>query len=165
MQISCAIAAYARLSINPFKNMISNKLYYSDTDSLVLENKLTDNIVGNELGQWKLEAIIKKGIFIRPKLYSYYTEDGSLKKVASGVDSNKLTYEDYEAMANGNSVTVNETKLSINWENLEIITFNLDITLKVDCEDNPLNVNQDIKLKVDCEDNPLNENENGNLII
>lgn len=165
VQISCAIAAYARLSINPFKNMNSNKLYYSDTDSLVLENKLSENIVGKELGQWKLEAIIKKGIFIRPKLYSYYTEDGSLKKVASGVDSNKLTYEDYEAMANGNSVTVNETKMSINWENLEILTFNLDITLKVDCEDNPLNVNQDIKLKVDCEDKTLNENENGNLII
>jgi len=27
-------------------------------------------------------------------------------------------------MTNGNSVTVNETKMSINWENLEIITFN-----------------------------------------
>jgi DNA polymerase type B, organellar and viral len=148
VQISCAIAAYARLSINPFKNMISNKLYYSDTDSLVLENKLSENIVGKELGQWKLEAIIKKGIFIRPKIYSYYKEDGSLKKVASGVDSKKLTYEDYEAMANGNSVTVNETKMSINWENLKIITFNQNITLKVDCEDNP-----------------LNENENENLII
>jgi DNA polymerase family B len=82
VQISCAIAAYARLSINPFKN--SNKLYYSDTDSLVLEQKLSDNIVGKELGQWKLEAIIKKGIFLRPKLYGYYTDDGSLKKVASG---------------------------------------------------------------------------------
>jgi hypothetical protein len=63
VQISCAIAAYARLSINPFKNIISNKLYYSDTDSLVLEKKLTENIVGNELGQWKLEAIIKKRYF------------------------------------------------------------------------------------------------------
>ena len=96
VQISCAIAAYARLSINPFKNIISNKLYYSDTDSLVLEKKLTENIVGKELGQWKLEAIIKKGIFIRPKLYSYFTEDGILKKVASGVDYNKLNYEDYK---------------------------------------------------------------------
>jgi hypothetical protein len=93
-----------------------------------------------------MEVRIKKGIFIRPKLYSYYTEDGYWKKVASGVDSNKLNSEDYEAMAIGNSVTVNETKMSINWKNLEIITFNQDITLKVDCEDNPLN-------------------ENGNLII
>ena len=64
MQISCAIAAYARLSINPFKNIISNKLYYSDTDSLVLENELTDKIVGIELGQWKLEAVIEKGYLL-----------------------------------------------------------------------------------------------------
>jgi len=64
VQISCAIAAYARLSINPFKNIISNKLYYSDTDSLVLENELTDKIVGIELGQWKLEAVIEKGYLL-----------------------------------------------------------------------------------------------------
>jgi hypothetical protein len=51
-------------------------------------------------------------------------------------------------MATGNSVTVNETKLSLKWANLEILTFNQDITLKVDCEDTP-----------------LNENENGKLII
>jgi hypothetical protein len=64
VQISCAIAAYARLSINPFKNLNSNRLYYSDTDSLILEKKLSDKIVGNELGQWKLEAVIEKGYLL-----------------------------------------------------------------------------------------------------
>jgi hypothetical protein len=54
------------MSINLFKNIHSSRLHYSDTDSLILENKLTDNIVGNELGQWKLEAVIEKEIFIRP---------------------------------------------------------------------------------------------------
>jgi hypothetical protein len=34
------------MSRNPFKNIHSNRLYYSDTDSLILENELTDNIVG-----------------------------------------------------------------------------------------------------------------------
>lgn len=84
------------MSINPFKNDPDNSLYYSDTDSLVLSNRLNNDIVGKELGQWKLEAIIEKGIFLRPKLYAYYTKEGTLKKVASGVDSNKLIYEDYE---------------------------------------------------------------------
>ena len=131
VQISCAIAAYARLSINPFKNISSNSLYYSDTDSIILEKELTENIVGNELGQWKLEAVIEKGIFIRPKLYSYFTVDGVLNKVASGVDSNKLNYEDYEELANGNAVTTNKLKMSVNWDRLEIKTFNQDITLKM----------------------------------
>ena len=63
------------MSRNPFKkkNTISNRLYYSDTDYLKLDKELTSNNVGSELGQWKLEAVIEKGIFIRPKLYSYYT--------------------------------------------------------------------------------------------
>ena len=69
------------MSINPFKKIISNSLYYSDTDSIILENELTYNIVGIELGQWKLEAVIDKGIFIRPKLYNYYTEEGILKRL------------------------------------------------------------------------------------
>ena len=135
VQISCAIAAYARMSINPFKNIISNRLNYSDTDSLILEKKLSYNIVGSELGQWKLEAVIEKGIFIRPKLYSYYTKEGILKKVASGVDSNQLTFADYESMANGNSVTTNKFKMSVNWDTLDVKTFNQDITLKMDRED------------------------------
>jgi hypothetical protein len=99
------------LSINPFKNLLYNSLYYSDTDSLILANELNDNIVGNKLGQWKLEAVIEKGIFLRPKFYCYYTNEGILNKVVScagGVDSNQLNYTDYEEMANGNSVTTNK---------------------------------------------------------
>ena len=41
---------------------------------------------------WKRD--IEKGIFISPKLYSYYTNEGILKKVASGVNSNQLNYAD-----------------------------------------------------------------------
>ena len=119
------------MSINPFKNINSNSLYYSDTDSLILEKELTDKIVGNELGQWKLEAVIEKGIFIRPKLFCYYTNEGILKKVASGVNANQLNYADYEEMANGNSITTNKLKMSVNWDSLEIKTFNQNITLKM----------------------------------
>lgn len=130
VQISCAISAYARMSINKFKNNNSNILFYSDTDSLVLEKPLNNIIVGNGLGMWKLEAVIEKGYFIRPKLYAYYTMDGILKKVASGVDSNQLSFSDYEELVNGNSVTTKKLKMSVNWEELEIKTFNQEITLK-----------------------------------
>jgi hypothetical protein len=61
-----------------------------------MNHEVTDNIVSNKLGKWKLEAVIEKGIFIRPKLYSYYTNEGILKKVASGVNSNQLNYADYD---------------------------------------------------------------------
>lgn len=49
--------------------MKDNNIYYSDTDSLILEKPLPENIIGKELGKWKLEAEIKKGIIVRPKLY------------------------------------------------------------------------------------------------
>ena len=87
------------MSLNPFKKfflidyIILIRILLFQT--LILENELTDNIVGNELGQWRLEAVIEKGIFIRPKLYSYLTDEGILKKVASSVDSNQLNYADF----------------------------------------------------------------------
>jgi hypothetical protein len=129
VQISCIIAAYARMSINPFKNLSDNTLYYSDTDSLILAKRLNPDLIGNELGKWKLEAEIKKGIFIRPKLYAYYTVEGKLKKVASGVDSNQLTYSDYLNLCKGKSVKTNNLKISVYWEDLKVKTYKQEITL------------------------------------
>jgi hypothetical protein len=40
-----------------------------------------------------------------------------------------------EEMANGNSVTTNKLKMSVNWDSLEVQTFNQDIILKMVCED------------------------------
>jgi hypothetical protein len=38
-------------------------------------------------------------------------------------------------MANGNSVTTNKIKMSVNWDTLDVKTFNKDITLKKVRED------------------------------
>jgi hypothetical protein len=38
-------------------------------------------------------------------------------------------------MANGNYVTTNKLKMSVNWDSLEVKTFNQDITLKMVRED------------------------------
>ena len=35
-------------------------------------------------------------------------------------------------MANGNSVTTNKLKMSVNWGSLEVKTFNQDITLNIE---------------------------------
>ena len=45
--------------------MKGNELYYSDTESLVLKNKLPTKILGPELGKWKLEGDLIKGIFCK----------------------------------------------------------------------------------------------------
>ncbi len=130
VQISAFISAYARLSINLFKNRPDNPVIYSDTDSLVLPHPLDSSLVGPELGQWKLEAEIEKGIFIRPKLYAYYTKDGILKMVAYGVDAKKLSFKEFELLLDGRPVTTTKNKIMINWQNLEVKTYNQEITLK-----------------------------------
>jgi hypothetical protein len=130
VQISSRISALARVSINKFKNMEGNILYYSDTDSLVLEKPLDENLIGPGLGQWKLEAQIKLGIFVRPKLYYYETENGDIKKVSAGVDPSLLIREDYEELAKGEPVQVKMSKIIVDWKKLEIKNVLQKITLK-----------------------------------
>jgi len=130
VQISSRISALARVSINKYKNIEGNNLYYSDTDSLILENKLSSEEIGNELGKWKLEAEILKGIFVRSKLYMYEDINGNIKKVASGVNAKELNYQDYIDLGNGKSVTTHKLKMNINWKNLNIKIINENITLQ-----------------------------------
>src|ERR1700727_3378030 len=130
VQISSRISALARVSINKYKNIEGNNLYYSDTDSLILENKLSTKDIGKELGKWKLEGEILKGIFVRSKLYMYEDINGNIKKVASGVNAKELTYQDYIDLGNGKSVRTHKLKMNVNWKNLNIKIFNENITLQ-----------------------------------
>jgi len=56
--ISAAISAYARISINKFKNIPGNPCIMSDTDSVVLSKKLPNSFIGKDLGQMKLEPCL-----------------------------------------------------------------------------------------------------------
>jgi len=51
VQISAMISAYARVSINPLKNIPDNLAIASNTDSLILRKPLEDHLIGKELGQ------------------------------------------------------------------------------------------------------------------
>lgn len=126
VHISSRISALARvrklrkLSINIFKNMPGNNLLYSDTDSLVLEKPLPDYLIGKELGKWKLEAHIKKGVFIRPKVYYYEDVNGQIKKVCAGVKAESLSINDYKKLGRGEEIQVTMPKIIVEWEKMEI---------------------------------------------
>lgn len=68
--------AYARIYMYKIKIDYSNYLYQSDTDSAVLTKPLPDHMVGDKLGQFKLEYKIKKGVFLCPKVQGLILEDG-----------------------------------------------------------------------------------------
>ena len=63
--------AMARLKLFECMNKRNDNVIYCDTDSIVVNRKCYDS--SNSLGQLKLEANIKEGIFCRPKQY-YYTD-------------------------------------------------------------------------------------------
>lgn len=74
--IASTITAGARVYMSAFKNRTNFKLYYSDTDSIIIDCLLPTELIGNALGQFKLEAVISRAVFLAPKVYGYLTEDG-----------------------------------------------------------------------------------------
>lgn len=73
--IAADIAAGGRIAGSIFKmnEDIYGTLYYTDTDSFVLSKKLPDEMVGDKLGQLKLEHVIESGFFLAPKVYGLLT--------------------------------------------------------------------------------------------
>lgn len=79
IQIASAITSYARIKlINDMNDHIINnnsEIYYYDTDSIYTNKKLDNELTSdNLLGKYKLEKIIKKGIFLSPKNYAIIDE-------------------------------------------------------------------------------------------
>jgi len=88
--IAAAMTAYARMSINKYKNIPGNLCIYSDTDSVVLTKPLNNIFIGTDIGQLKLEHEIAKGLFIRTKLYAFYNKNKELIIKSSGISPKKL---------------------------------------------------------------------------
>jgi len=71
VQISSSVTSYARIILHKLKNQSGiGKLYYSDTDSIFVDNSLSSDLVSNEiLGKLKLVHEIKEAVFLGPKSY------------------------------------------------------------------------------------------------
>jgi hypothetical protein len=74
VQIAAAITAHARMNMHPY--ISRGDCFYTETDSVVLSQKLPDEIVSSdELGKLKLEYTIKEVIFNAPKSYCLMLHD------------------------------------------------------------------------------------------
>lgn len=102
--ISAMVTSYARIYMNKLKLDIlkhGGKIYYSDTDSLVLDfplENLDTELVGKNIGKFKLEYVIKEGYFISNKTYCLKLEDGSIIIKAKGIKNESLNLEDFKSM-------------------------------------------------------------------
>jgi hypothetical protein len=93
--IAAAITALARVDMMEFKNMKDVNIYYTDTDSVIIDKPIK---TGNEIGELKDElegGIIEKGIFLGAKKYALKIRDSNnnliVKTIFSGVKRNSLT--------------------------------------------------------------------------
>lgn len=78
VQLSAAITACARIHMYQYISL--DDCYYTDTDSVVLSQPLDDiEVSSTELGKFKLERYLDKGIFLAPK--SYYVKDIEGKEI------------------------------------------------------------------------------------
>jgi hypothetical protein len=86
--VASAITAYARVHMSVFKNNPEFNLYYSDTDSIVIDSPLPSKYIGSALGQVKLEHTINKAVFLAPKVYGLVDVDGNEIIKIKGISHN-----------------------------------------------------------------------------
>lgn len=99
--IASSITSYSRIFMTFIKNNPEFKLYYTDTDSWFINKPLPEYLIGNKLGQFKLENVITKAIFLAPKVYGYLNTEGKEIIKVKGLTNdvvNKLNLSDLEAL-------------------------------------------------------------------
>jgi hypothetical protein len=109
--ISAIITSAAKCEILTYLTIPEIELYYEDTDCVVLNKPLPDNMVGNELGKIKLEFIYKEAVFLTSKVYSgkfdVLDENGVITEKtntkAKGLTSH-VSFDDLKMLLNENEV-------------------------------------------------------------
>jgi hypothetical protein len=113
--IAAAVTAYSRMIINQYKldaMALGLELFYSDTDSLVLNGPLPEHMIDSvTLGKLKLEHTIKEGIFVMPKVYYLETLDGKIVSKVKGFPG-RLTKIQYLELLSGGTLDLQVTKWS-----------------------------------------------------
>jgi DNA polymerase type B, organellar and viral len=100
LPIAIAITAYARMYMNQFIQKYN--CYNTDTDSLFIDVPLSEELVGDKLGQFKLEMVASEAYFISPKLY--YLENENENKIvikARTLGGESLSKQDFIEMSYG----------------------------------------------------------------
>jgi hypothetical protein len=146
--IASAVTAYARIHMIPFK--LNNNCYYSDTDSVILGNKLDSSFIGDEIGLMKHELkgeLIKEAYFLGLKQYGYSyfkdIDDGRKLQecsVFAGVKKDSLTLKQIKNLHLGGNIKIEiPSKFFKSFKNLSIKIKDIKITVKANREKTLIN--------------------------
>lgn len=90
--VAAAITAGGRLFMSSYKNRTEYDLYYSDTDSIIINKELSSDLIGGELGLWKLEHKISKFVALAPKTYGMELTNGKFIGKIKGFNLKKIKF-------------------------------------------------------------------------
>lgn len=128
--IAAAIASWARIIMYPW---IINSAY-TDTDSIFVDHKLPQHMVGKSLGKFKQEygGIIYKAMFVAPKFYYLSTHKGDIFKT-KGISTN-ISKIDFLKLTNGESLIVRDNRWlrNLSSESVQILTQDIIISSDFD---------------------------------
>jgi len=140
--VTAMINSYARIYMNKIKlDLLDHKMhiYYMDTDSLVIDAQAfyylnNQELIGNKLGQFKLENNINKAYFISNKTYCFSLNDSDTDILikAKGVNKNTLTLQDFVDLYNEKDIKTNRRNTLINYEKASVSIKNKEIILRHD---------------------------------
>lgn len=108
--IPTIINAIARIKLLKLIHKLDSqgiKVYYCDTDSIVIDSLLPKDIVSDKLGDFKLENDIKEGYFISSKLYylvNYPINNKPSIKIVNKGATRKLSKADFESLYQGKPI-------------------------------------------------------------
>lgn len=145
--ISATVNSYARVYMAKLKLELLSKgytLYYTDTDSIVVDKPLDPSLIGGELGKFKLEHKIKRGYFISSKFYCLVTDldDGKngLIVKAKGADSSTLNESDFVKLLKMDNVKVNKTSSKIRYADGSVDISSKEVTFNANAYKNRVKV-------------------------
>jgi hypothetical protein len=132
--IASAITSYAQADMMKFKNLVDNEIYYSDTDSALMEFPLPDKYIDEkELGKFKLVDTIIEGYFISPKFYAYNNLNGEIIKKTKGIKDSLISFEDFKSLSKGKDISLKTTVFSKNLKKGTVNISKKDIIIKGVC--------------------------------
>ena len=108
--------------LNQFKNIKDNKYIGGDTDSIIMSKPLDDKFVGINLGQFKLEYVIREGFYHSKKFYLIYTEDNQIIIKAKGIGNidNVLNYQSFIKLFTGYNIKIKQVQFNKDYKTLDI---------------------------------------------
>lgn len=110
--IASAVTSYARIYMSQFKNRNDFNLLYTDTDSIMNDKTLPEELIGKDLGLMKDELSglnIKEAYFLGIKQYGYWYNDDKGNRIENsvfaGIKRDSLTFEEIIKLFKGEIIT------------------------------------------------------------